>query len=260
MANQGESGSDSPWVPLASQGAPYHITVQGHKDRPFCFRITFFAPTLPGTAFDLLSDVLRRPDWDEMTEATRVVEKLNGADSIHYLKMKGIWPTAARDSLLVAHLASIPLSTGETPEFGYLNATQSIIDDRVPERTADGIVRMEAAIAGQLVTLASKQDREAFGLQGENWSKVVQLADGDLKGWIPKNVIKFIATQAMPRSLTKVNKQLASLPPVLESQLIRGITAPVKAGGGHNAGVAQAGRKSNAPVAIAPSRGAGGTV
>ncbi|KAJ1947996.1 hypothetical protein EC988_005356, partial [Linderina pennispora] len=109
MARQGESGGDSPWEMLASQGAPYHITVQGHRDRPFCFRITFFSPTLPGTAFDLLSDVLRRPDWDEMTEATRIVEKLNGADSIHYLKMKGVWPTAARDSLLVAHLASIPV-------------------------------------------------------------------------------------------------------------------------------------------------------
>ncbi|KAI8324445.1 Bet v1-like protein [Martensiomyces pterosporus] len=233
LASQDDTAPGSPWTPLVSQTAPYPVTVQGHKTKPFCFRITFYAPTLPGTAFDLLANILRRPEWDELTETTRIVDQLSQADSIHYLKMKPVWPTAARDSVLISHIASVKLGgsekaeeAGDGAEYGYLNASQSIEDDRVPERKEEGIVRMEAGIAGQLVTLATKEDKERLGLVGENWCKVVQLADGDLKGWIPKSVIKFIATQALPRSLTKVSKQLAGMQHGMESQLIRNLTIP----------------------------------
>ncbi|KAJ1733450.1 hypothetical protein LPJ61_001549 [Coemansia biformis] len=213
------SGGDaaSPWVPLTSLARPYPVSVEGHTAKPFCFRVVFYAPTAPGTAFDLLSDILRRPEWDELTEATRVVEELGPVDSIHYVKMKAVWPTAARDSLLLSHLAAVRTRDGDD---GFLNVSQSIVDDRVPENVAAGIVRMEAAIAGQLVTKAPSAELKQLGLQGEHWCKVVQVADGDLKGWIPKSVIKFIATQALPRSLSKVCQQLSTLPPSASSQLL----------------------------------------
>ncbi|KAJ1965102.1 hypothetical protein GGI12_000986 [Dipsacomyces acuminosporus] len=235
LAGQDSTAPDSPWTPLVSQTSPYPITVQGHKSKPFCFRITFYAPTLPGTAFDLLADILRRPDWDELMETTRIIEKLSPADNIHYVKMKPVWPTASRDSVMISHIASVPLNGTEKAaeagdakavEYGYLNASQSIEDDRLPERTDEGIVRMVAGIAGQLVMMAPEEDKQRLGLEGANWCKVTQIADGDLKGWIPKSVIKFVATQALPRSITKVSKQLASMEHSMESQFIRNLSLP----------------------------------
>ncbi|KAJ1898110.1 hypothetical protein LPJ66_002956 [Kickxella alabastrina] len=212
---------DSPWIPLVSISKPYPITVQGHVSKPFRFRVTFYAPTAPATAFDLLANVLLRPKWDELTEATAVIERLGQGDSIHYLKMKAIWPTASRDSVLLSHITSVQHpGKGDSPQRAYLNVSQSIIDNRMPEKDAQGIVRMEAGIAGQLVTEASLEDRTRLRLEEGSWCRVVQIADGDLKGWIPKSVIKFVATQALPRSLTKVCKQLATLPPSLDSKLI----------------------------------------
>ncbi|KAJ1811679.1 hypothetical protein LPJ56_005749, partial [Coemansia sp. RSA 2599] len=221
-SEHGAAGSDGPWTPLATVREPYPITVQGHASKPFCFRITFFAPTMPGTAFDLLADILRRPEWDELTESTQIIEKLGQSDAIHYVKAKAIWPTAARDSVLISHITALDLpdASGKTAR-AYLNVSQSTVDERVPEKDALGIVRMEAGIAGQLITHASNDDRVRHGLEGEQWCRVVQIADGDLKGWIPKSVIKFIATQALPRSLTKVCKQLSQLPPRPHSQLVR---------------------------------------
>ncbi|KAJ2725919.1 hypothetical protein GGI07_000964 [Coemansia sp. Benny D115] len=221
-----ESSADSPWTALASVSNPYPITVQGHRAKPFCFRITFFAPTTPATAFDLLANILRRPEWDELTDSTEIIERLGQGDAIHYVKAKAIWPTAARDSVLLSHITSVDLddALGDAKgggQRGYLNVSQSTVDSRVPERDAEGLVRMEAGIAGQLITPAAEADRQRLGLQGDSWCRVVQIADGDLKGWIPKSVIKFIATQALPRSLTKVCKQLSSMPPSSDSQLVR---------------------------------------
>ncbi|KAJ2633778.1 hypothetical protein H4R22_000204 [Coemansia sp. RSA 1290] len=216
MASSEESNSS--WVPLTAMKQPYPITVQGHKDKPFCFRVVFYAPTAPGTAFDLLASVLRRPEWDELTESTKIIESLGPGDAIHYVKMKPVWPTAARDSLLLSHLAKVQ-ANGRP---GYLNVSQSVEDARVPEYKQAGIVRMEAGIAGQLITDVTEREREQLGLASGSWCKVVQIADGDLRGWIPKSVIKFIATQALPRSLTKVCKQLTLMTPNSESQLLAG--------------------------------------
>ncbi|KAJ2783987.1 hypothetical protein H4R18_001379 [Coemansia javaensis] len=216
--------ADGTWTALATVREPYPVTVEGHAEKPFCFRVTFYAPTGPGTAFDLLSDVLRRPEWDELTEATRVVERLSATDALHYVKMRAVWPTAARDSLLLSHLARARTADGRP---ALLNVSQSAVDPRVPENTAAGIVRMEAGIAGQLVAAAPPDDLRRLGLPAAGpWCKVVQIADGDLKGWIPKSVVKFIATQALPRSLAKVCRQMADLPPAADSKLLADSNAP----------------------------------
>ncbi|KAJ2029903.1 hypothetical protein IWW57_001438 [Coemansia sp. S610] len=221
MASPNSTDDGGPWTSLASLSKPYPINVEGHVAKQFCFRITFYAPASPATAFDLLANVLRRPEWDELTERTEILQYLGGSDSINYVKMKAIWPTAARDSLLLSHITS----RGSDDDEEFLNVGQSVEDSRMPEREAEGIVRMEAALAGQLVTRVSQSDRMRLGLEGENWSKVVQIADGDMKGWIPKSVIRFIATQAFPKSLTKVCRQLAQTPSRKESLLLRDLLA-----------------------------------
>ncbi|KAJ2809461.1 hypothetical protein H4R20_000081 [Coemansia guatemalensis] len=217
-AGDSDPQAEDIWKPLTALKQPYPVTVEGHVSKPFCFRVIFYAPTQPGTAFDLLSSILKRPQWDELTESTRIVEKLGPCDAIHYIKMKAVWPTAARDSLLLSHLAAVQTGNGET---AYLNVSQSIVDHRVPENVAAGIVRMEAGIAGQIVTQITPEELQHLGLDNsKSWCKVVQIADGDLRGWIPKSVIKFIATKALPRSLTKVCRQLSTMPSRQESLLL----------------------------------------
>ncbi|KAJ1667643.1 hypothetical protein IW140_001301 [Coemansia sp. RSA 1813] len=236
MATQhGNEPEDSPWTPLVSLTDPYPITIQGHATKPFCFRVTFYAPTTPETAFDLLADVTRRSEWDELTDSAKVVEKLGHGDAIHYVKMKAIWPTSARDSVLLARITKVDInnSIDGGKKRGYLNVSQSVEDSRIPEDTAHGIVRMEAGIAGQLITDALQEDKARLGLDGDKWCKVVQIADGDLKGWIPSSVLKFIATQALPRSLTKVCGQLAAMPLSTESQLLARVACPKDANNGN---------------------------
>ncbi|KAJ2396868.1 hypothetical protein GGI23_003740 [Coemansia sp. RSA 2559] len=224
--------NDSPWTPLASMTDPYPITIHGHATKPFCFRVSFYAPTTPATAFDLLADITRRHEWDELTDSTKVVEKLGHGDAIHYVKMKPIWPTSARDSVLLARITKVAINSTVEGEDGYLNVSQSVEDSRIPEDPAGRIVRMEAGIAGQLIMDAPREDRMRLGLNGDNWCKVVQIADGDLKGWIPTSVLKFVATQALPRSLNKVCNQLAAIPTATESQLLARIAPPKSANNG----------------------------
>ena len=64
-----------------------------------------------------------------------------------------------------------------------VNVTKSIEHPLSPVREADGIVRMEAGIAGQVFSLVEGGP--------EALTHLVQIADGDLKGWIPQSVISF---------------------------------------------------------------------
>ena len=63
--------------------------------------------------------------------------------------------------------------------------TQSV-DGVVPE-SGGGVVRMTAGIAGQLVTPGE-----------DNTCKIVQIANGDPKGWIPSSIIKYAQVRDFP--------------------------------------------------------------
>jgi hypothetical protein len=41
---------------------------------------------------------------------------------------------------------------------------------------------------------------------------MIQLADGDPRGWIPARVVSFVASQGVPNSFIKLNKLVRSLP------------------------------------------------
>jgi hypothetical protein len=71
------------------------------------------------------------------------------------------------------------------PNGDYLNVTRSISHPAHPENT--GIVRMHCIIGGQVV---SRID--------DKRCRIVQIVDGDLKGWIPGSVLSYIATKAIP--------------------------------------------------------------
>ncbi|ORX98850.1 Bet v1-like protein [Basidiobolus meristosporus CBS 931.73] len=158
----------SPWTIMVNQLQPSFLKIYKHKDADFCYKIVATADNTPETAFDLLSDVTKRPEWDDLCDSTRIIEELDAATKIQYVKMKPIWPTSARDTVLLSYVKQ--LEDGR-----YLNVTQSVVHDQCPDLTSKGTVRMEAGLAGQLnnshgylfhqiVTRDGSESTQAFGL------------------------------------------------------------------------------------------------
>ncbi len=55
-----------------------------------------------------------------------------------------------------------------------------------------------------------------------------QLIDGDPGGWIPSSVVSFIATQAIPKSMLKLNLLLRDKEVKKESEAIKGKVVAVR--------------------------------
>ncbi|KAJ3032901.1 hypothetical protein HDV00_006990 [Rhizophlyctis rosea] len=204
LADEPGDTPDSPWQLAASIGTPF-VEVYKHKASEFCFKVVADLDASPETAFDLLSDITRRGEWDDMTVEAGVVETVNGSTKYQYMTSKAIWPAAARDSLVLSYVTRLT-------DNRYLNVTRSTTHPSYPPRDAEGIIRMEAKIAGQLVSPSPSAT--------PGTCRVVQVADGDLKGWIPKSVIGFIATKATPQSFKSLNMILCRLPQTNVSQAI----------------------------------------
>lgn len=83
------------------------------------------------------------------------------------------------------------------PDGRYLNVAQSVEHPQFPPRETESIVRMEAKISGQIV--GPTPDNQP------GKCRVIQVADGDLKGWIPKSVIGFVATKSIPSSFKRLD-------------------------------------------------------
>ncbi|KAI9217544.1 hypothetical protein BC828DRAFT_390904 [Blastocladiella britannica] len=163
----------------------------GIMDAPLC------------TTFDFLNDIEARPTWDEMTESTRIVQQLAPTTRIQHIKIKAIWPTSGRDLCLMSHWRQISPTR-------LVACTTSVLHDDAP--VTDGIIRMEAQCAGQIC------DRVMVG--GVEKTRVLQVADGDPKGWVPASILTFVATKAMPNSFVKINTLVSKLPPTNKSRYI----------------------------------------
>ncbi|KAI9175852.1 hypothetical protein H9P43_006216 [Blastocladiella emersonii ATCC 22665] len=153
------------------------------------------------TTFDFLNDIEARPGWDEMTDSTRILEHLSPTTRVQQIKIKAIWPTSARDLCVLSHWRrSSPTQ--------LVACTTSVDHPDAPE--LPGVVRMWADCAGQIC------DRVV--VNGIEKTRVLQIADGDPKGWVPKSVLTMVATKAMPNSFLKVNELVSKLPHVAKSR------------------------------------------
>ncbi|KAJ3082491.1 hypothetical protein HK102_001648 [Quaeritorhiza haematococci] len=190
----GPPSGNTPWHTVLTQThGNFSLQVQKRAHTDFCFRLVSTLETTPEACFDLLSDVTRRVEWDELCEGGGVVEDLGAGMRVQFMRTKGLWPTAPRDALVVALSKRLPEGKG------YLNVTRSI-ESHPGYSSRAGDVRMEAKLAGQLV-MPDPEGREHV-------CKVVQVVDGDLKGWIPKSVLSMVSQHAFPASFKKVNKML----------------------------------------------------
>ncbi|KAJ1979981.1 hypothetical protein H4R34_002627 [Dimargaris verticillata] len=220
------------WSLVFEQTSPTFLQVHQSKQQDFCFKMTAVIRNTAETAFDLLADAMRRPEWDDMCDSVRIIENLDGPGApltattdpantyptttrIQYVRTKPIWPTSARDVCLLSHNRRLP---GDR----YMSVTRSIQHPDCPEYSAQGFVRMSAGVSGQIITPLTLITSPS----GPS-CRVVQIADGSPGGWLPQSVVKFVATKAMPQSFKKVIAQIEKLTPQEDSVLLpKAVPAP----------------------------------
>lgn len=148
------------------------IEVFQYKARPMCYKIIAQMCNTPAVTFDTLCDLENRLSWDPMCVEAKVLEEVAPGTTVQYIRTKAVWPTASRDTVVLGTVKDLG-------ERGLFMVNASIEYVNMPERVKEKIVRMQTAVAGHMIT----------PLEG-NRSKLTQIVDADMKGWIPDKVIQ----------------------------------------------------------------------
>ncbi|KAF9977717.1 START domain-containing protein 10 [Actinomortierella ambigua] len=197
------------WEKVFEESSPTPITVYQYKERPMCYKVVAILDNKPSVAFDLLSEIERRPEWDPLCVEAKTLVDISPGTKIQYLRTKGLWPTASRDTVVLATVKEI----GDNGT--YCNITTSIEHPSMPERTKEKIVRMETTIAGQIIGPIQDQPTKC---------RLIQVLDADLKGSIPQRLIQLVSTKAVPEGIRNVNAQLPTLKSYPKSKIIEIVT------------------------------------
>ncbi|KAF9172485.1 hypothetical protein BGX21_008436 [Mortierella sp. AD011] len=201
------------WEKIYEEDDRGKIEVYQYKARPMCYKVIAVMDSTPETTFDLLCDVARRVEWDPLCVEAKTVANVAPGIKIQYVRTKAMWPTSSRDTLVLG--TAKKLADGR-----YMNVTSSVEHPLMPERTKESIVRMDTALAGQIVGPEPGQPDK---------SRLVQVLDTDLKGWIPDKIIQLVSTKAVPGGIRKVNKILRSTQPYNESITMENYAKALKA-------------------------------
>ncbi|KAG0094020.1 hypothetical protein BGZ93_009411 [Podila epicladia] len=192
------------WEKVFEEDAPGLIQVYQYKERPMCYKVIAVMNNTPAVTFDLLSEISRRVEWDPLCVEAKTIADIAPGTKIQYVRTKGIWPTASRDTVVLGTVKDLGEGT-------YCNITTSVEHPGMPERVKEKFVRMETAIAGQIIG-----PEPGF----PNKCRLVQVLDADLKGWIPEKVIQMVSTKAVPEGMRNVNKLIPTIEPYTESKII----------------------------------------
>ncbi|KAG0375406.1 hypothetical protein BGX24_009147 [Mortierella sp. AD032] len=200
------------WVKVFEETSPGLIEVYQYKSRPMCYKVIAVMNNTAAVAFDTLSEVSRRLEWDPLCEEARTLTEVSPGVKVQYVRTKGLWPTSSRDTVVLGTIK-------ELDDGRYFNVTASVEHSLMPERTKDKIVRMEMAVAGQIIGPEPGQP---------NKCRLIQLLDADLKGWIPEKVIQLVSTKAVPEGIRNVNKMIPTMEPYHQSKALKSVIAAQK--------------------------------
>ncbi|KAF9126313.1 START domain-containing protein 10 [Mortierella sp. 14UC] len=178
------------------------IEVYQYKARPMCYKIIAQMCNTPAVTFDTLCDLENRLSWDPMCVEARVLDEVAPGTTVQYIRTKAVWPTASRDTVVLGTVKDLGSQ-------GLFMVNASIEYAGMPERVKEKIVRMQTAVAGHVIT----------PLDG-NRSKLTQIVDADMKGWIPDKVIQMVSTKAVPDGLRAVNKLMPKMDPYQDSKVL----------------------------------------
>ncbi|CAO3567932.1 unnamed protein product [Mortierella alpina] len=192
------------WEKVFEETSPSLIEVYQYKARPMCYKVIAVLDNTAAVAFDVLSEITRRLEWDPLCVEAKTVAEVSPGVKVQYVRTKGVWPTASRDAVVLGTVKDLG-------EGRYMNVTTSVQHAAMPERTKEKFVRMETAVAGQMVGPEPGQP---------NKCRLVQVLDTDLKGWIPEKLVQMVSTKAIPEGMRNVNKLLPTLQPYHASKTI----------------------------------------
>ncbi|KAI8602012.1 hypothetical protein EDD21DRAFT_336432 [Dissophora ornata] len=201
------------WEKVYEESSPGLIEVYQYKARPMCYKIVAVMNNTPAATFDLLSDVSRRVEWDPLCVEAKTIADVSAGVKIQYVRTKAMWPTASRDTLVLGTVKKLGEDT-------FFNVTSSVEHPLMPERVQEKFVRMETAIAGQLVGPEPGEPKKC---------RLIQVLDTDLKGWIPDKIIQLVSTKAVPAGMRKVNKMLLKIEPYETPKVLERVAAELKA-------------------------------
>ncbi|KAF9404541.1 START domain-containing protein 10 [Podila epigama] len=196
------------WEKVFEEHSPELIQVYQFKERPMCYKVIAVMNNTPAVTFDLLSDITRRIEWDPLCVEAKTIADIGPGTKIQYVRTKGMWPTASRDTLVLGSVKDLGQGT-------YCNITTGVEHPAMPERIKEKFVRMETAVAGQIIG-----PEPGF----PNKARLVQVLDADLKGWIPEKVIQMVSTKAVPEGMRNVNKLIPTIEPYSESKIMKQVT------------------------------------
>jgi hypothetical protein len=171
------------------------LTVWKHKHKIFCYRIDGVLEATPAAIISkLYNNVENRPKWDTQLEKQYIVESCSVIDRIIYVQTKPVWPCSARDFVLYTYTQK--LDNGE-----ILNIATSYEHLNEPER--ENIVRAHADIVGQIFRRHESDPNKSY---------ITQIADVDIKGIIPSQIIQLVTSYMLPGMIKNLNEQVKDLP------------------------------------------------
>lgn len=191
------NSSNSNWTCMVDNYPTIQV-FQNNSDENF-LKVLADLPNSSATSFDLFYDICRRPFWDDLCEKAEIIEEIDYWSRIIYLQMKPIWPSSARDIVLLSYIENLG-------EGKYLMIAKSVSHPKMPE--APGFVRMNAKCIVQL-----------FIPSGDNKCRLIQMAHGDPGGWIPKSVVRYVSTKAIPYAFRKISEIIFLDPTRTESSI-----------------------------------------
>ncbi|KAF9898339.1 hypothetical protein BX616_004162 [Lobosporangium transversale] len=193
------------WEKVHEETSPGLIEVYQYKARPMCYKIIAVMDNAVGVTFDLLTDIDQRLTWDPLCVEAKTIANVSPGVKIQYVRTKGMWPTTSRDTLVLGTIKKLREGT-------FFSVTSSVEHPLMPERTKEKFVRMETAVAGQIVGPEPGHPEKC---------RLVQILDADLKGWIPEKVIQLVSTKSIPQGIHKINRILLNLQPYSESKSLQ---------------------------------------
>ena len=168
LRDSDQSPSDSQWhLSLDTRENKVYL----HQELQNSVKLEALLNNSAEVAFDLFTTIFEHPLWKTVADHTEVVKVLDPFTEIIYVQLKSLWPTAARDLLLIAHIREVEPGC-------YLTVCKSIDYPPVPPK--EGFIRMKINRLSQLLKRVSP-----------NQCTLLQIIDADPGGWIPSSLVKF---------------------------------------------------------------------
>lgn len=205
--------SSNEWTPLTTTTDPPLLVFKSARSgaSKFRFKTHGVLPTSPDHLFCLLASIKSRSNWDHMVEVAEVLHEYSDGTRIIYLQLRAIFPTAARDLVLLSHRCQVEFAfpSDTKPRRILVNVSKSVEWQDAPEK--EGVIRMHAGVTGQilfepLVRLTNTQhglvecSPKLMSIFGGEQCEIIQVADGDPMGWVPSSVVQYLAFNVVPKT------------------------------------------------------------